>query len=120
VHLLLASLRPVFESHDPIITLLARHQLGDHGTILLVDRAFVDIGTADRAAFVADMVFGVGDLGELKFVSAIVIRTHFARDVVAGEHRVVESDTTLRRVTLALVFVVVDAVDVDNALVVLP
>ena len=48
----------------------------------------------------------------------VVVGTHLALHVVPGEHRVVQGDAVLRRVALPLVFVVVHAVDVDNALVI--
>lgn len=51
-------------------------------------------------------------------MATVVIGADLSLDVVVGKHRVVESDTALVRVAFAFVLVVVDAVDVDDALVV--
>lgn len=42
----------VVQPHHPLVALLARHQLGDHRTVLLVDVRFVDVGPSNGAAFI--------------------------------------------------------------------
>ena len=110
----------VVDLHNSLVALLARHELGDHGAILLVDGRLVSVPAA-LALVVAVVVFRRAlDLGQLDVlvVAAVVIWANTPLNVVVREHGVVEGDTTLWGVALALVLVVVDAVDVDDALVV--
>ena len=110
--------------HDSFVALLTRHQLGDHGAILLVNSGLVCIGSANGASFVVTVKLLLAlsrNFRQLKVVvmSAILIRSHLALYVVIGQHRVVEGYTALRGVALSLVFVVIDAVYVDDSLVIL-
>ena len=52
-------------------------------------------------------------------VAAVIVGTHLALHVVIWQHRVVQNYPALRSVALALVLVIIDAVDVYNSLVVL-
>lgn len=110
--------------HDSFVALLTRHQLGNHGAILLVNSGLVCIGPANRASFVVTVMLLLAlsrDFRQLEVVlmSAILVGSHLALHIVVGQHRVVEGYATLRGVALSLVFVVIDAIYVDNSLVIL-
>ena len=42
-----SAVEPILELHHALITLLARHKLGDHGTVLLIDGGLVSVGAAN-------------------------------------------------------------------------
>ncbi len=110
--------------HDSLVALLARHQLGDHGAILLVNSRLVCVGSANGVSFVVTvmLLFALSrNFRQLKVVSmsAIFVWSHLALHVVVGQHRVVKGYATLRCMALSLVFVVIDAIYVDNSLVIL-
>ena len=53
-------------------------------------------------------------------VAPVIVGTNFTLHIVIGQHRVVKHDARLGSVALSLVLVIIDAVDVYDALVVLP
>ena len=112
--------------HHALVALLAGHELGNHGTVLLVDCRLVSVRAPNRARPVIPVVTlgRARNLWQLNFtvvpMSTIVVGTNLALDVVVGQHGVVEGDATLRCVALSFLFVIIYAVDVHDPLVVLP
>jgi len=111
----------IFHLHDSFVALLAGHQLGNHGTVLLVNGGLVGVWPANRTALVVAVVLVLAlNLGQLKvMVPPILIGPNLPLHVVVGKHRVVQSNTTLGCMALPLVFVIVYAIDVDDPFVVL-
>ena len=66
-------------------------------------------------------MLGTGDLGQLDFsaMSPVVIGANFTLDIVVGHHGMVQGDSALGCVTLSLVLVIIDAVNIDNPFVIL-
>lgn len=115
------------EFHHALVALLARHELGDHGTVLLIDCRLVSVWASNRVGALVAMVTlrRSCDLGQLDFttmmaMTAIIVGSHLTLHVVVGQHGMVEGDATLRCVALSFLFVIIYAVDVHDPLVVLP
>ena len=128
-----AALHPVVHLHHALVALLSRHQLGDHGRVLLVNVRFVGVLAPDRVRLIVALVVrtapddlvvlgGVRDLGEgdvRALRSPVVVRSDLLRLAAIRQHGLVETATVFRRVALPLVFVIIHTVNVDDSLIVL-
>ena len=128
--------RMVLNPHDSLVTLFPGHQFSDHRTVLRINIRLVYIGAGacngSCVVFVAAIVLlllvfrarldvGQGDIVTVAtiLVVIVVVRPYLALSGgVTLQHRVVKGHATLRCMTLALILIVVDAVDIDDPLVI--
>ena len=112
--------------HHALIAFLTGHQFRDHCTILLVDCGFVIVNSPALIDAVVRLapVLARANLRQLDVVDAadttlLIVGSDLALDAVAGKHRVVQVEPTLWCLALSFVFIVVDTINVDYALVTL-
>lgn len=107
--------------HHAFVTLFARHEFRYHGTVLLVDRRLVVVDTSSLHAVLIGLRASLDglDIGQLDWLYAscsalLIVWADDPLHSMRRQHRVVQVYSALRRLTLPFVFVIVDAVNIDN------